>query len=286
MPTRQQLAPGAAGPSPTVVAGLVIVLSAALLFVGLRRPDAPEAFVAPVLQPALPPTSQVIEPRVRDAVGESGRDPRHLALDAERNPEAALALARVTSGMRVLEWAGGSGYFTELLARAVGPDGRVFVTGLNDRALVKRLGNVVPVSNGIQEIPDEGIDLVFTHAHYHQLVAQRVDRQAWLRAAHRVLQLGGSLVVIDHAAIEGSGGRDAARLQRVDEQLVRREALRSGFLFEEASDAFRRPMDDPRRAVRDTAPHGGPGLFALRFVRVGALEAEATSATGHAITGS
>lgn len=282
MVSRSQMAPRERGPSPLLVAGCVFALSVALLFAGMYRPSAATPPAMSTTQSStpttrLPPTSQFVEPMVAAAIGETQRSEQHAALDAERDPQAVLAFARVAPGMRVLEWAGGSGYFTELLARAVGPDGRVYVTGLANRALPARLGNVVPVSDALRELPDESVDLVFSHAHYHRLVAQGVDRDRTLREAHRVLQLGGALVVIDHAAREGSGKRDAARLQRIDEQVVRADVLRSGFLFEEATDVLRRPADDAHRAALDPALRGAVDRFTLRFVRVGALETAASS---------
>src|SRR4051812_42974560 len=45
--------------------------------------------------------------------------------DVRRKPQQMLAFAGVAPGMRVLDLGAGGGYSTELMARAVGPQGRV-----------------------------------------------------------------------------------------------------------------------------------------------------------------
>src|SRR5690606_7063890 len=58
------------------------------------------------------------------------------ALDAGRQPAALLAFAQVMPGMRVGEIAAGGGYTTELVARAVGPNGIVY--GQNSQFILDR----------------------------------------------------------------------------------------------------------------------------------------------------
>src|SRR6185295_18598581 len=46
--------------------------------------------------------------------------------DQRRNPEKILAFTGVRAGMTVLDMGAGGGYSTELMARAVGPSGKVY----------------------------------------------------------------------------------------------------------------------------------------------------------------
>ena len=46
--------------------------------------------------------------------------------DARRQPAKMLAFTGARPGMKVLDMGAGAGYSTELLARAVGPDGKVY----------------------------------------------------------------------------------------------------------------------------------------------------------------
>ena len=58
------------------------------------------------------------------------------ALDAGRFPAEMLAFFGIRPGMRVAELGAGGGYTTELLARAVGPTGRVY--GQNSKFVLER----------------------------------------------------------------------------------------------------------------------------------------------------
>ncbi len=276
---------GSKGPSASIVAGCGVLLSAALLVAGLYRPDVAAEPVARTAVPALAPTSRLPSPAIASAVADGERDRRHVALDALRHPDAVLAFARVAHGMAVLEWGGGDGYYTELLARAVGPAGRVYVSQLGTTARARKLRNVVPVSDALEELADGSVDIAFSHANYHTRFHPTTDRQAHLQAAHRVLQLGGMLVVIDHAAMPGAGARGAMQWQRVDERVVVQDAQRHGFMFEEASEVLRNAADDRERPAGDPALRGAADRFALRFVRVGALD-RAAAAAGSPVDGS
>lgn len=280
-----QPVPRAWAPPPLLIAACVSALSIALLFTAFHRPsdDTAEASAsgaaAPTLVASLPPTTAHVAPGVVAAIGDAERNPRHVALDAVRQPDAVLAFARVGEGMAVLEWGGGDGYYTELLARAVGPAGRVYVSQLEATARARKLRNVVPVSDSLDELADGSVDIAFSHANYHTRLRPGTDRHAHLQAAHRVLQLGGMLVVIDHAAAPGAGVPDAMQRQRVDERVVMQDAGRRGFLFEEASDVLRNAADDLERPASDPALRGAADRFALRFVRVGALDMETATAS-------
>src|ERR1700726_464484 len=46
--------------------------------------------------------------------------------DVRRQPAKMLAFTGVKSGMKVLDMGAGAGYSTELMARAVGPEGHVY----------------------------------------------------------------------------------------------------------------------------------------------------------------
>ena len=65
-------------------------------------------------------------PDYRNIVVSSDRSDADRVLDQRRNPEKLLEFYGVRAGMRVLDISTGRGYNTELLARAVGPTGRVY----------------------------------------------------------------------------------------------------------------------------------------------------------------
>src|ERR1035437_2774725 len=64
--------------------------------------------------------------RIAEIVASPDRTAADRANDVRRKPEQMLAFIGVRPGMVALDLSAGGGYTTELLARAVGPSGRVF----------------------------------------------------------------------------------------------------------------------------------------------------------------
>src|SRR5262249_24437719 len=65
-------------------------------------------------------------PDYRAIVAASDRSEADRQTDQRRKPEQLLAFTGVRQGMKVLDMGAGGGYSTELLARAVGPNGEVY----------------------------------------------------------------------------------------------------------------------------------------------------------------
>jgi arsenite methyltransferase len=93
-------------------------------------------------------------------------------------PEQVLDALEVRDGMRVADVGAGGGYFTFRLARAVGPDGRVYAIDTDadmrslvaDRAAARGLANVTPVAADEADpgLP-EPIDLALIVDAFHHL---------------------------------------------------------------------------------------------------------------------
>jgi predicted methyltransferase len=124
--------------------------------------------------------------------------------EAEEAPTRALRIVSVTAGSTVADVGAGSGYFTERLARLVGPSGRVYATDiqpgmlrlLEQRIARARLSNVTPILGEPDDpkLPALAIDLVLMVDVYHELGApQRV-----LGHLRKALKPGGRLVLIEY----------------------------------------------------------------------------------------
>jgi predicted methyltransferase len=206
------------------------------------------------------------------------------ALDEGRQPARLLAFLAIRPGQRVADLGAGGGYTTELLARAVGPSGRVY--GQNSKGLLGFVGeawlarlarpvnaNVVRVDREFDApLPPEagGLDLVVMNAIYHDTFWLKVDRPAMLRNVLAALRPGGAFVVIDSSAQAGHGAADAQTLHRIDEAVVRDEVLAAGFRLGGEGDFLRHP-DDPRdwntSPVAAGARRGTGDRFVLRFLK-------------------
>ncbi len=74
-----------------------------------------------------PPTSDAIsKQQIAEIVASPDRSDADRTNDIRRKPEQMLAFIRVRPGMVALDLSAGGGYTTELIARAVGPTGKVY----------------------------------------------------------------------------------------------------------------------------------------------------------------
>ena len=62
---------------------------------------------------------------VQNALNSPARPAEDVARDSSRMPLEVLAFAGIEEGMTILEMEAGGGYYTEILSRAVGSNGRV-----------------------------------------------------------------------------------------------------------------------------------------------------------------
>ena len=211
------------------------------------------------------------------------RDEADLEGDRRRAPTELLAFMQLRAGMRVADIGAGTGYTTELLARAVGPEGRVY--GQNPTFVLERFAaegwtarlakpvnaNVVSLEREFDDpFPGdiEPLQRVINILFYHDFEWQGVDRQAHLADAFAALAPGGIYVIVDASAAEGHGASDSKTLHRVEQALVVREFEAAGFQLVREAEFLRNPEDtrdwnatpwsDPERAAR--------GEFSDKFV--------------------
>lgn len=227
----------------------------------LRRSGARLALGAAVLvlgacaamQPPLDYRNVVVNPDRLDA---------DRVLDQRREPQKLLEFYGVRPGMRVLDLSAGRGYNTELLARVVGPEGRVYAqnspalipaaarAALDERLQRPVMRNVAHVLREFEDpVPPEarGLDLVTFNFNYHDTAWLGTDRAQMNRAVFDALKRGGIYVVADHSATPGAGTSVAKSLHRIEESLVRREVEAAGFRLIATADFLRNPAD--RREV-------------------------------------
>lgn len=192
-------------------------------------------------------------------VTSADRTPEDVALDPGRKPALFLAAIGLTQGEQVGELFAGGGYTTELLARAVGPSGRVY--GQNPKWVLERFAakpwadrlarpinqNVVRVDRELDApFPPElagTLDVVVTNANYHDAIWQKVDTAKMNAGVLAALKHGGRYVISDSSAKAGAGDEVSEQLHRVEEARVRREVEAAGFVFERSSDVLRNPTD-------------------------------------------
>ena len=222
-----------------------------------------------------------------DLLNAPGRPDAMVALDAGRKPAEVLAQSLIKPGARVMDVMAGQGYYTELLARHVGPKGRVIAiepvnymedpkTGEAWAALQKRNRNVdlVVGAPGDAAMPDK-LDAAFYHLTYHDLYWQsekfkypRTDVDAYNARLFQALKPGGVVLIIDHYGVPGMDSRaQADKTHRIDADVVKADMARAGFRFAGSVPILEMAGDDPAKLVFDPSLRGKTNRFYYRFVK-------------------
>ncbi len=240
---------------------------------------APEAQAPAPTRAATAPGEPLSRAQVQAIVAAPDRDPGDVETDARRKPVDLLVFVGVAPGMRVADIGAGFGYTTELLARAVGPDGAVF--GQNPAFVLERFAEAgwaarlsKPVMANTTRLDREfddpfpadlqDLDAVINVLFYHDFEWQGVDRRAHNAAVFQALRPGGFYVLVDHSAQSGAGVSGSKTLHRVEESLIVDELTAAGFVLIDSADFLRNPADP-----RDTNAlpwRSDDGVLSDRFV--------------------
>lgn len=203
--------------------------------------------------------------------------------DARRHPAELVGLSGVRAGERVLDLIPGSGYWTRIFSKIVGPKGKVYAVwpeaygklATGDVAKLKAIAADPQYSNVVVQVQPsanlsapEPLDLVWTSQNYHDYADPFMGRPgtaAFARMAYRLLKPGGTFIVIDHKSALGRGTADTDTLHRIDPDTVIREAKAAGFAYAGRSDVLRNPKDPLNIPVFDKSIRGHTSQFALKF---------------------
>ncbi len=236
---------------------------------------------------ASPPADRVsLEANIAAALADPARPAADRSRDATSKPAEVLAFLGVGRGMRVLDLNAATGWYTEILARVVGPTGHVIAHNHpGARALPAedfearyghdRLPNVEQVfvpHNGLH-LPPSSIDVVLMSMVYHDTYWHSdavdwgpIDRHALLTSLRDALQPDGIVGVVDHYAAAGSDpAATVMATHRIDRAIVERDFLEAGFELAGESGALRASDDDYSLSVFDDKVVGRTDRFVLRF---------------------
>lgn len=237
------------------------------------------ACTAPVATPASTPTAPDARAAIAASVADSRRPAADTARDAARKPAEVIAFAGVKPGMVIAEVAPGGGYYTRLLAGAVGPEGHVFalvpaafatrpggMDGINAIAAAYPNVTVVVADYANLALPEQA-DLAWTTENYHDLNnAPEGTIPTFLAGIHGALKPGGIFFIEDHSA-PGTGLAATRTLHRIDPAAVIAQLTGAGFALAAQSDVVANAADNHTLSVQDPAIRGETDKFALRFVK-------------------
>lgn len=205
------------------------------------------------------------------------------ASDARRHPAELVTLAGMREGQRVLDLIPGSGYWSRIFSKIVGPRGRVYAIwpeayaklAQSNVAQLRSMGASASYANVVTQVQPtteltapEPLDVVWTSQNYHDYADPFMGSPgpgALARAAFRILKPGGVFMVIDHWSAPGRGMADTDTLHRIDPQIVRQQAEAAGFKFAGESRVLVNPADSMTIPVFDKSIRGHTSQFAIKF---------------------
>jgi ubiquinone/menaquinone biosynthesis C-methylase UbiE len=164
--------------------------------------------------------------------------------EVEEQPTRALQIMQIEQGTTVADIGAGSGYFTERLARLVGPTGRVFATDIQQgmidllkrRLSSERIENVTVILSELSNprLPANTIDLALMVDVYHELSSPQIV----LEHIRTALKPDGRLVLVEYK------GEDPAipilRLHKMTVVQAKTEVEAEGFVLTTANSSLPR----------------------------------------------
>lgn len=238
--------------------------------------------------------------RIAAIIASPDRSPGDRNNDVRRKPAEMLAFIGVRPGMVAMDVSAARGYTSELIARAVGPTGKVYAQNaprdparvapaqpegaaappppgtppplptLAERVKNPALSHLVPVSRRFEEaappeVAEGGLDLVTLMFNYHDFGHSNVDRAATNRAIFKALKPGGMYVIADHSGRPGTGISEAGTLHRIEEAFLVKEVEAAGFKLAQRGDFLRNPADPRDRNTPE--PPMPKDEFVVKFVK-------------------
>lgn len=227
--------------------------------------------------------AQAVPDFITRALADPARLPEDRETDHARRYPAMLTFWGIKPGMVLLDFFGAHGITTEVLARAVGPRGTVYLQNpawyftrftpklVEAHLANNRLPNVVRMDAEFTQIPlpANSVDGVVMHLIFHDLFWMEPQNVPKIVAdMYKITKPGGFLGLADHDAPAGAGISLAGRggKHRIEASFARKLFTDAGFVFEAESQALRNPKDDrATTALESPIFHGDTDRFLMRF---------------------
>jgi len=223
---------------------------------------------------------------IADSVENTNRTEANRERDGARKPADMLGFISLGSGDVVLDYGSGGGYWSELFSTNVGPAGKVYAhQRAGDRfesrkaeltAQFEPFGNIelMPLEPGTPlPISDNSVDTVmlsyiYHHLHYADDSGESFPATSAALVAEfaRVLKPGGTFIVIEHVAAEGTSRVESASWHRTPPATAIADITGGGFEFaNEAPDLYSNPDDNLMNVWFETGLRGKTTTFVHKY---------------------
>jgi SAM-dependent methyltransferase len=149
--------------------------------------------------------------------------------------EAILKACKIKSGMAVADVGAGTGLFTRLFAKEVGPRGKVYAVDIAQKFLdhIKKAAKEAKLDNietvlcdqKSSKLPANSVDLIFICDTYHHFEFP----QRTLATLHKALKPGGQIVLVDFHRIPGKSRKWLLDHVRAGQDVFVKEIETAGF---------------------------------------------------------
>ena len=223
------------------------------------------------------------------AIAHPGRTAEDLERDKRSKPKEVLKLLKLKRKQTVVDIFTGGGYYSELLAYAVGEKGKVYAHNnygyrqyvgeqIEKRVAARDLKQIEIYDREIADLDlaKKSIDAVIMVMSFHDMFLPesvdaegkgwpKMDVEKFLAHIKAALKRNGKVLIIDHAAPAETKAETANTLHRIDEEYVKAIFAKAGFKLSKESDALRNPQDPKTISVFDPAVQGKTDRFVLMF---------------------
>ena len=220
------------------------------------------------------------------AIGNSNRAEANSERDGARKPDQVLRFVGLDADDVVLDYGAGGGYWAELFSGVVGDGGKVYAHkrageryDKGKAALTAQLspfGNIelMPLDRGAAlPLGDGSVDTIlvsylYHHMHYADGSGEMFpdSSTALFGEFRRVLKPGGTIIIIEHAAVDGSGRAESGGWHRTPPEMAKADIAGVGFEFVgEAPEIFHNPDDDRKNVWFETGLQGKTTTFVQKY---------------------
>jgi len=156
--------------------------------------------------------------------------------DQWQQPDKVIAALQIREGAQIADLGAGGGYFTFYLAKATGPQGKVYAVDIDkgtneliaEKAKKDGVDNVETILATAEDplLPKSGVDLILTSNAYHHID----NRVVYFSNLGKYLKPGGRIVIIDfdrRAWLEG------LLRHYTPSEFIKREMEQAGYTLQE-----------------------------------------------------